>query len=144
MDPKLIITGILKTVGKYSLKGIAFGAELAGRGVVNGANALVSNHTVQKIATGAGLIAAAVFIPHVGAVVAYGLVGKLLYDRFFQRSEFKRDHTHTLDSINDILEFSNGPMEAACNVASRGLEAADRRIVQMGRTTQQTIDNLFR
>ena len=144
MDPKLIITGILKTVGKYSLKGIAFGAELDGRGVVNGANALVSNHTVQKIATGAGLIAAAVFIPHVGAVVAYGLVGKLLYDRFFQRSEFRRDHTHTLDSINDILEFSNGPMEAACNVASRGLEAADRRIVQMGRTTQQTIDNLSR
>ena len=144
MDPSLIITGILKTVGKYSLKGIAFGAELAGRGVVNGANALVSNHTVQKIATGAGLIAAAVFIPHVGAVVAYGLVGKLLYDRFFQRNEFRRDHTHTLDSINDILEFSNGPMEAACNVASRGLRAADRRIVEMGRTTQQSIDNMFR
>ena len=35
-------------------------------------------------------------------------------------------------------------MEAACNAASRGLQNADHRIVQMGKTTQQTIDNLFR
>ena len=144
MDPELIITGILRTVGRYSLKGIAFGAELAGRGVVNGANALITNHTVQKIATGAGLIAAAVFIPPVGAVAAYGLVAKLLYDRIFRRDGFRKDHVLPQDSINDILEFSNGPMEAVCNAASRGLRAADRRIVEMGRTTQQNIDNMFR
>ena len=73
MNAKKVVKGIAKTTGKYTLKGLGKGIELTSRGAIKTVNALVKNPQMQKIATGAGLLAASVMIPSVGV----GLISTL-------------------------------------------------------------------
>ena len=80
---KRTIAGVAKTTGKYTLKGIGKGVELANRGAVGiaaGVNALLRNPTIRRIATTAGLIAAGVTIPGVGMGLLAAIGGKYLID----------------------------------------------------------------
>ena len=120
MNAKKVIKGIAKTTGKYTLKGLGKGIELTGRGAVKTVNALVRNPQIQKIATGAGLLAASVMIPTVGV----GLISTLGLKYMIDKSLLGKNKG-MLDEINDILKMGNV-------------------VTRKGKNYQDKIDDIFR
>ena len=84
------IAGFAKITGKYTLKSLGKGIELANRGAVGiaaGINALLKNPAIRRIATTAGLIAASVSIPGVGMGLLAVIGGKYLIDLGLRKSK---------------------------------------------------------
>jgi hypothetical protein len=139
MNAKKVIKGIAKTTGKYTLKGLGKGVELAGRGAIQTVNALVENPQVQKIATGAGILASSVMIPTVGV----GLMSTLGLKYMIDKSLLGNDKG-IVDEIDDIL---NAGAEVTKNVAGKispALQKADKGVQDVGKNYQDKIDNIFR
>ena len=137
---KRVIRGVAKTTGKYTLKGLGKGVELTGRGAIKTVDALVRTQQVQTLATGAGIIAASVMIPSVGA----GLVGtiglKLLWDK-----AVKGNDKDVLDEMYDILRMgSNVTRDVSRRILSPTLHKMDRGMGDMGKNLQDKIDDMFR
>ena len=140
MNAKKLIKGIAKTTGKYTLKGLGKGIELTGRGAVKTVNALVRNTQLQKIATGAGLLAASVMIPTVGV----GLISTLGLKYMIDKS-FLGKNKGMLDEINDILKMGNVVTRNASNkILSPTLNRMDRGMNKLGKNYQDKIDDIFR
>lgn len=140
MNAKKVIKGIAKTTGKYTLKGLGKGIELTGRGTVKTVNALVKNPQMQKIVTGAGLLAASVMIPTVGV----GLVSTLGLKYMIDKSLLGEDKG-MLDEINDILRMGNVVTRNASNkILSPTLNKMDRGMEKLGKNYQDKIDDIFR
>jgi len=140
-NTKKVIKGIAKTTGKYALKGIGKGIELTGRGTVKTVNALVRNPGLQKIATGAGILAASVMIPTVGISLISTLGLKYLIDR----SILDKKDKGILDEVNDILRVGNVvTRNASSKILSPTLNRMDRGIDKLGRNYQEKIDDIFR
>lgn len=140
MNAKKVIKGIAKTTGKYTLKGLGKGIELTGRGAVKTVNALVRNPQIQKIATGAGLLAASVMIPTVGV----GLIGTLGLKYMLDKSLLGKNKG-MLDEINDILKMGNVVTRNVSNkILSPTLNMVDRGMNKLGRNYQDKIDDIFR
>lgn len=85
-NTKKVIKGIAKTTGKYTLKGLGKGIELTGCGAIKTVNALVNNPQIQKLATGAGILAASVMIPTVGVGLISTLGLKYMVDNHYKGS----------------------------------------------------------
>ena len=129
MNAKKIIKGIAKTTGKYTLKGLGKGIELTGRGTIKTINALVKNPQMQKIATGAGILAASVMIPTVGA----GLISTLGLKYMIDKSLLGNDKG-ILDEINDILKIGNVvTRNASCKILSPALKNMDKGMKKLSR-----------
>lgn len=143
MDAKRVIKGIAKTTGKYTCKGIGKGVELVGRAGVKTLDVLVQNRGIQKIATGAGLLAASVMIPGVG-VSMIGAIGlKYMLDR--TSSDVLKNNKTILDEMNDILNVSNKVTRTVSNnVISPALHGLDKGIKNLGKNYQSKIDGVFR
>lgn len=140
MNAKKLIKGIAKTTGKYTLKGLGKGMELTGRGAIKTINALVRNPQIQKIATGAGLLAASVMIPTVGV----GLISTLGLKYMVDKSLLGKNKG-MLDEINDILQTGNAVTRTASNkILSPTLNKLDRGINKLGKNYQDKIDDIFR
>lgn len=140
MNAKKLIKGIAKTTGKYTLKGLGKGVELTGRGAIKTINALVRNPQIQKIATGAGLLAASVMIPTVGV----GLISTLGLKYMVDKSLLGKNKG-MLDEINDILRTGNAVTRTASNkILSPTLNKLDRGINKLGKNYQDKIDDIFR
>ena len=140
MNTKKVIKGIAKTTGKYTLKGLGKGIELTGRGTIKTVNALVRNPQIQKIATGAGLLAASVMIPTVGV----GLISTLGLKYMVDKSLLGKNKG-VLDEINDILRIGNLITRSASNkILSPTLNKLDRGMNKLGKNYQDKIDDIFR
>lgn len=140
MNAKKVIKKVAKTTGKYTLKGLGKGVELTGRGAIKTVDALVKNPQMQKIATGAGILAASVMIPTVGA----GAIGLLGLKYMFDRSILGKNK-RILDEINDIIKMGNVVTKTASNkILSPTLNLADRGINKLGKNYQNKIDDIFR
>ena len=140
MNVKKVIKGIAKTTGKYTLKGLGKGIELTGRGTVKTVNALVRNPQIQKIATGAGLLAASVMIPTVGV----GLISTLGLKYMIDKSLLGKDKG-MLDEINDILKMGNVvTRNASKKILSPTLNRMDRGMNKLGKKYQDKIEDIFR
>ena len=140
MNTKKVIKGIAKTTGKYTLKGLGKGIELTGRGTIKTVNALVRNPQIQKIATGAGLLAASVMIPTVGV----GLISTLGLKYMVDKSLLGKNKG-VLDEINDILRIGNLVTRSASNkILSPTLNKLDRGMNKLGKNYQDKIDDIFR
>lgn len=140
MNAKKVIKGIAKTTGKYTLKGLGKGIELTGRGAIKTVNALVKNPQMQKIATGAGLLAASVMIPTVGVE----LIGTLGLKYMIDKSLLGKDKG-MLDEINDILRMGNVVTRNVSNkILSPTLNKMDRGMNKLGKNYQDKIDDIFR
>lgn len=140
MNGKKGIKGFAKTAGKYTLKGLGKGVELTGKGAVKTVNALVKNPQMQKIVTGAGLLAASVMIPAVGV----GLISTLGLKYMADKTLLKKDKG-ILDEIGDILKMGNTVTRTASNkILSPVLNKADKGIGKLGEKYQDKVDNYFR
>lgn len=140
MNTKKVIKGIAKTTGKYTLKGLGKGIELTGRGAIKTVNALVKNPQMQKIITGAGLLAASVMIPTVGV----GLISTLGLKYMIDKSLLGKDKG-MLDEINDIVRMGNVVTRNVSNkILSPTLNKMDRGMNKLGRNYQDKIDDIFR
>lgn len=140
MNAKKVIKGIAKTTGKYTLKGLGKGIELTGRGAIKTVNALVKNPQMQKIITGAGLLAASVMIPTVGV----GLISTLGLKYLIDKSLLGKDKG-MLDEINDILKMGNVVTKNASNkILSPILDKMDKGMNKLGKNYQNKIDYIFR
>lgn len=140
MNAKKVIKGIAKTTGKYTLKGIGKGIELTGRGTVMTVNALARNSQIQKIATGAGLLAASVLIPTVGVSLITTLGLKYMIDKTMLGND-----KGILDEINDIIKIGNVVTKSASDkILSPTLKQMDRGISKLGKNYQSKIDDIFR
>ncbi len=140
MNGKKGIKGFAKTAGKYTLKGLGKGVELTGKGAVKTVNALVRNPQMQKIVTGAGLLAASVMIP----VVGVGLISTLGLKYMADKTLLKKDKG-ILDEIGDILKMGNTVTRTASNkILSPVLNKADKGIGKLGEKYQDKVDNYFR
>ena len=139
-NTKKVIKGIAKTTGKYTLKGLGKGIELTSRGAVKTVNALVKNPQIQKIATGAGILAASVMIPTVGV----GLISTLGLKYMIDKSLLGKNKG-MLNEINDILRMGNIVRRNASNkILSPTLNKMDRGINKLGKDYQDKIDDMFR
>lgn len=140
MKAKKIIKGIAKTTGKYTLKGLGKGVELTSRGAIKTVNALVKNPRMQKILTGAGVLAASVMVPTVGVGVL-GTVGlKYAIDKALLGK-----HKGILGEMNDILQMGNVVTRNVSNkILSPTLNKMDRGMDKLGKKYQDKIDDLFR
>lgn len=126
-----------KNTGKYTLKGLGKGIELTGRGAVKTVNALVKNPQVQKIATGAGLLAASVMIPTVGV----SLIGTLGLKYMIDKSLLGKNKG-MLDEINDILKMGNAVTRNTSNkILSPTLNMMDRGMNKLGKNYQNKKNN---
>ena len=140
MNGKKTIKGIAKTTGKYTLKGIGKGIELTGRGAIKAVNALAKNPQVQKIATGAGLIAASVVVPAVGV----SLIGAVGLKYAIDKALLEKDKG-ILDEINDILRMGNVVTKNASDkILSPTLSKMDKGMENVGKKYQDKIDDIFR
>lgn len=140
MNAKKVIKGIAKTTGKYTLKGLGKGIELTGRGAIKTVNALVKNPQMQKIVTGAGILAASVMIPTVGV----GLISTLGLKYIIDKSLLGKDKG-MLDEISDILRMGNVVTMIASNkILSPTLNKMDRGMNKLGKNYQDKIDDIFR
>ena len=142
MNPKAkkVIKGIAKTTGKYTLKGLGKGIELTGRGAVKTVNALVKNPQVQKIAAGAGILAASVMIPTVGVGVISTLGLKSMID-----NSLLGKNKGIVNEFNDILRMGNVVTRTASNkILSPTLNKMDKGINKLGKKYQKKIDDMFR
>ena len=140
MNAKKVIKGIAKTTGKYTLKGLGKGIELTGRGAVKTVDALIKNPQIQKIATGAGILAASAMIP----VVGVGLISTLGLKYMIDKSLLGKDKG-MLDEINDILRMGNVVTRTASNkILSPTLNKMDRGMNKLGKNYQDKIDDIFR
>ena len=142
MNPKAkkVIKGIAKTTGKYTLKGLGKGIELTGRETVKTVNALVKNPQIQKIATGAGILAASVMIPTVGVGVISTLGLKSMID-----NSLLGKNKGIVNEFNDILRMGNVVTRTASNkILSPTLNKMDKGINKLGKKYQNKIDDMFR
>jgi hypothetical protein len=140
MNAKKVIKGIAKNTGKYTLKGLGKGVELTGRGAIKTVDALVKNPEMQKIATGAGILAASVMIPTVGVGLASTLGLKYVIDK----SLLGKDKG-MLDEINDILRVGSAVTRNASNkILSPILKNMDRGMDKLGKNYQDKVDDIFR
>ena len=141
MSAKKVIKGVAKTTGKYTLKGLGKGIELTSRGAIKIVNALVKSPQIQKIVTGAGLLAASVMIPTVGA----GLISTVGLKFMIDRSLLGKDGKGLLDEINDIVKMGNVVTKNASNkILSPTLNKMDRGMKKLGKDYQKKINNIFR
>lgn len=139
-NTKKVIKGIAKTTGKYTLKGLGKGIELTGRGAIKTVNALVKNPQIQKLATGAGVLAASVMIPTVGVRLISTLGLKYMIDK-----SLLGKNKGMLDEINDILRMGNVVTRSASNnILSPTLNKMDRGMNKLGKNYQDKIDDMFR
>lgn len=138
MDAKKAIKGIAKTTGKYTLKGLGKGIELAGRGAIKTVNALVKNPQIQKIVTGAGVLATSVMIPTVGVALISTLGLKYMVEK-----SLLGKNKGILDEINDILRVGNVVTKNVSNkILSPTLNKIDIGIKNVGKNYQDKIDDI--
>ena len=139
-NTKKVIKGIAKTTGKYTLKALGKGVELTGRTTIKTLNALVKNPQIQKIATGAGILAASVMIPTVSVGLTSALALKYMVDKSLMEK-----NKGMIDEINDILRMGNAVTRTASNkILSPALTNIDRSIHKLGKNYQNKIDDMFR
>lgn len=139
MDIKKTIKGIAKNTGKYTLKGLGKGMELAGRGGVKTIRAIANNQTVQKVLTGAGMLAASIAIPAVG-VTAISLIGmKMMIDAASGKNK------GIMDEIGDLLNMGNRVTRTATRkILNPILGKTERGMKNLGRKYQGKMDQVFR
>lgn len=140
MDKKHVIKGVMKTTGKYTLKGIGKGLEIAGRGTIKTVDALVKNKNVQKIITGAGVLAASVAVPAI-ATNTLTIVGlKYIFDRgILNKNE------SLLKEVNDVLSVGTKITNfVGRKILGPALNTADKGVKKLGDKYQKGINNMFR
>ena len=136
---KKVIKGIAKTTGKYALKGIGKGVELAGRGAAKTVEALVKHPELQKIATCAGMLAVGTMIPAVGATMV-GIVGfKYLLDR-----SIIGNNKGIMNEIGDLINAGNIVTKDCCKVIAPVLNKSEKGMKNLGQKYQAKIDDMFR
>ena len=139
-----IIKGYAKTagkfVGKYTLKGLGKGVELTARGATQAVDALVTSPQMQKIATGAGMLAATVMIPSVGVPMISALGLKYVTDNYLLGK-----NKDALDEINDAINMGNVITRVVSNkILSPLLNKTDRGIKSLGNKYQRKVDQMMR
>lgn len=137
---KKVIKGIAKNTGKYTLKGLGKGVELAGVGGVRTIHAIARNRGLQKIVAGTGILAAGVMIPTVGIGLISAVGAKYLYDKTIAGKDWKG----MLDEINDIVEMGARVTRGVTrSIISPALEGAEVGIKKTGRKFQDYVDDKF-
>lgn len=137
---KKVISGIARTTGKYTLKGIGKGLEIAGTGGVRTIHAIARNRGLQKIVTGAGILAAGVMIPTVGIGLISAVGAKYLYDRTITNKHWKS----IMDEINDIVEMGTRVTRGVTrSIISPVLDGAEAGIHKSGKKFQDFVDDKF-
>ena len=140
MDKKRVIKGVMKTTGKYTLKGIGKGLELASRRTIKTVNALVKNRSVQKILTGAGVLAACVAVPTIATSAITVVALKYMLDR-----GILDNNKSLINEINDVLNVGNKVTNfVGRKVFSPALDTADKGVKKLGNKYQDGINNMFR
>ena len=138
MDKKRVIKGVMKTTGKYTLKGIGKGLELASRGTIKTVKAQVKNRSVQKILTGAGVLAACVAVPTIATSAITVVALKYMLDR-----GILDNNKSLINEINDVLNVGNKVTNfVGRKVVSPALDTADKGVKKLGNTTLAGNDKL--
>lgn len=140
MKGKKTIRGFAKTAGRYTLKGLGKGLELAGRGSIKTVNALVQNRGIQKIATGAGILAASVMIPTIGVGLVSAVGLKYLMDKTVNGKD-----KAILNEIGDILNAGNKITKSVSDkVLSPVLRTMNDGVKSLGKKYQDKVDDVLR
>lgn len=136
---KKVIKGVAKTTGKYTLKGLGKGVELAGRGALKTVDALIRSPQIQTLATAAGILAASVMIPSVGVGIVSMIGLKYLVDSSLGNNK------GLLGEIGDILRAGNVVTRNVSNrILSPTLNTMDRGMKTLGKKYQDKVDNMLR
>ena len=137
---KKVIKGIAKNTGKYTLKGLGKGVELAGRGAVQVVDSIIKDPALQEIVTSAGILAASVAVPSVGVALMTTVGLKYAIDR-----TFLGNNKSMLDEINDILQVGNTVTRNVSDKILRPtLKNVDKSLKDIGKDYQDTVDDFFR
>lgn len=135
---KPFIKGAATLAGKYTLKGIAKGGEVLGRGGVKTLHALVTNKKAQEMITFGGLIAAGVMIPPVGLGIA-GLTGMM-----YLKDKLTGKNVRLTQEIGDIVRGANFITgKVGEKLLAPTLEKADNGIKTVGNLAQEKIEDIF-
>lgn len=138
-NTKKVIKGVAKTTGKYTLKGLGKGVELASRGALKTVDALIRSPQIQTLATAAGILAASVMIPSVGVGVVSMIGLKYLVDSSLGNNK------GLLGEIGDMLRAGNVVTRNVSNkILSPTLNTMDRGMKTLGRKYQDKVDNMLR
>ncbi len=138
-NTKRVIKGVAKTTGRYTLKGLGKGVELASRGALKTVDALIRNPQIQTLATAAGILAASVMIPSVGVGVVSMIGLKYLVDSSLENNK------GLLGEIGDMLRAGNVVTRNVSNkILSPTLNTMDRGMKTLGRKYQDKVDNMLR
>ena len=136
---KRVIKGVSKTAGKYTLKGLGKGVELAGTGALKAVEALSKNEGFQTIAAGAGIISAGVMMPAVGV----GLLGTLGL-KYLVDNKFLKKDKGLAEEVMDIIKVGNIVTK---NVGEKILsplsQHMDKGVKSLGSKYQDKIDDMF-
>ena len=125
-----------KTGGKYTLKGLGKALEWTARGGIKTVDALVKNKDAQKIATGAGMLAASVMIPSVGTAALTLLATKYMMDRYLLGKQ-----VDLMDSALSLVNMGNKVTGLVCDkVFDPALKFADKETKDLGKSAQDWID----
>ena len=136
---KKVIKGVAKTTGKYTLKGLGKGVELAGRGALKTVDALIRSPQIQTLATAAGILAASVMIPSVGVGIVSMIGLKYLVDSSLGNNK------GLLGEIGDILRAGNVVTRNVSNrILSPTLNTMDRGMKTLGKKYQDKVENMLR
>lgn len=138
-NTKKVIKGVAKTTGKYTLKGLGKGVELASRGALKTVDALIRSPQIQTLATAAGILAASVMIPSVGVGIVSMIGLKYLVDSSLGNNK------GLLGEIGDMLRAGNVVTRNVSNrILSPTLNTMDRGMKTLGRKYQDKVDNMLR
>lgn len=134
MDVKKIIRGFAKYTGKYTLKGLAKGTELIGRGGIKVVEALVKNPIVQTI----GTMSLGPIIPEV--VAASVMLGgiRLMTSALFSKKDINGKFRDAINTGNLVTRTVGSRIIAPL------LNRADKGIGRIGDKVQNKIDDLFK
>ncbi len=139
-NTKKNIKKFAKITGKYTLKGLGKGVELAGRGSLRIVNTLVKDPQVQKIATGAGILAASIMIPSVGVGIMSILGLKKATDKYL----FGKNKG-MMDEFVDLVRVGNTLTRNVCNkIVSPAIAKGEQELSTLGKKYQKGVEGLLR
>jgi len=124
MSVKKTITGIAKTTGKYTLKGIGKGVELTARVGLKTVDALIRDPAIQKIATTALMIGACVTCPSIAVLGISGIALKRMIN-----NQLLGRKGSIMDDISSIINTGTKVTSAASrNILSPVLKSVEKGV----------------
>ena len=132
----------MRFTGKWGLKALAKGGELAVRGATTAIDHLANSEQFQVVATTGGLVAASVAFPPLGIGLGAFVAGKCLADKILNRSSRTGERTFS-KALRDTILLANRATKLVCDRAiSPAMRTVNRGAKDIGEKAQDGIDDM--